>query len=85
MASLARYFAVRSKLVAEAQNRQNHLYSGIVVRHDGAQVIVNIGGQSYGCQPTLGLPLLAGDSVWVRIGFGAPLIMGVQSRSSEVR
>ncbi len=84
MASLARYFHVRSKLVAEAHERQSHLFSGIVVRHDGAQVIVNIGGQSYGCQPTLGLPLLAGDQVFVRLGLGQPQVIGLQSRNSEV-
>lgn len=84
MASLTRFLVARTATVTENFNRRNALTSGIVVRLDGGQVIVNVGGQSLACQPTLGLPLQAGDSVWVRRGLGQPQIAGYQGRNGEV-
>lgn len=84
MASLIRYLVARTATVAENLNRRNQLTSGIVVRLDGGQVLVNIGGQIVGCQPTLGLPLQAGDQVWVRRSLGQPQVVGVQGRNSEI-
>lgn len=82
--NLIRFLVARTERVAEALTRRDALTSGIVVRLDGAQVLVNIGGQTVGCQPTLGLPLQAGDQVWVQRSLGQPRIMGVQSRNGEV-
>lgn len=84
MAGLMRFLMAQTEQTAAALTRRNQLVSGIVVRQDGSQVLVNIGGQSIGCQPTLGLPLQSGDQVWVRRGLGQPQICGIQGRNGEV-
>jgi len=84
MANLARFLVAQTEAAARAVSRGGGLVSGIVLRLDGSQVMVNIGGQTVACQPTAGLPLLAGDQVWVRQGSHQPMIVGVGTRNNEV-
>ena len=83
MPSLARFIVAHTEARARAHARRNELVSGVVVRRDGASVLVNVGDRTMGAQPILGQPLLVGDRVWLQIGFGQPKIIGLQGRSDE--
>ena len=84
MATLAGFLVDRTAWAAEQAGRRDRLVAGIVVRADGGQFLVNVGGQTVAAQPVLGLPLLPGDQVWLQYGLGQPKILGVGSRNSEV-
>lgn len=84
MAQLLRFLVGQTEVSAAALARRQQLVSGIVLRVEGAQVQVNVAGQTLGCLATLGLPLLVGDQVLVRQGFGQPMIVAVGPRNSEV-
>lgn len=84
MGNLMRFLVGQTEASAAALSQRHRLVSGIVVRVDGSQVLVNIGGQSTACQPTLGLPLQSGDQVWVRLSTGQPMVVGVGTRNEGV-
>lgn len=79
-----KFLRVQTEVAARAVGRRSQLISGVVVRHDGGQVIVVAGAQSFGAQPIVAIPLIPGDRVWLQMGHGQPKVIGLQSRDEGV-
>lgn len=84
MPSLGAFLVAQTEASARGHARRSQLVSGVVVRFDGGQAIVTVGGQTFGAQPTLAQPLLRGDRVWISMGFGQPKVVGLQGRDEGV-
>ena len=84
MAGLTNFIVAQTEASARRLSAKHPVVSGIILRRDGAQFLVNVGGQTMACAPALGLPLLPGDQVLVRVGFGQPAIVATSSRNEGV-
>lgn len=84
MPSLAQFILAQTQAQARAQSQRHALVSGLVLRLDGGQVLVNVGDRTLAAQPILGQQLQAGDRVWLQMGSGQPRIIGLQGRDNEV-